>query len=350
MPTLMTIERHILEQQKRHPEATGALTHILYDMALSAKLIARETTRAGIGRDLMGKLEGQQNPTGDIQHRLDVFAHDMIFKMNDHTGLLCVMASEEREDIMPIPEQFEVGNYVLIFDPLDGSSNIDVNASTGTIFSIYRRVTPSGGRGTLEDCLQAGRQIVAAGYVAYSASTMMVYSTGEGVHGFTLDPSLGEFLLSHPNIQTPAKPTYYSINHKDDDQWLSGIQAYVQWLRNKSQPDSPALSQRYVGALVADFHRNLLHGGVFLYPGDASRPHGKLRLLYEAIPLAYLMAQAGGYASDGVGDILDVQPQALHQRTPLIIGDKGLVEAAEGFLRRHNPEWVAEYAPLRSQK
>lgn len=343
----VTIERHILEQQENYPEATGTLTNLLYDIALAAKIIARETTRAGLGRDILGEAGGM-NITGDRQHKLDLYAHETLYKINDHTGRLCIMASEEFEEPIPIPPQFECGNYVLIYDPLDGSSNVDVNGGVGTIFSIFRRKS-EGRHGGLEDCLQPGRALVAAGYIVYGSSTMMVYSTGRGVHGFTLDPSLGEFLLSHPNIQIPAKPTYYSINHSYSADFTDGIRRYIAYLQDQ-QAEHGGLSMRYNGALVADFHRNLLKGGIYLYPGtlrNPAKPHGKLRLLYENAPLAYIAAHAGGYGSDGLGDILDIEPRELHQRTPLFIGHRGLVAQLESFIQRYDSDWVAAYSVIR---
>jgi fructose-1,6-bisphosphatase I len=330
---LVTIERFILDQQSAHPDATGSLTNLLYDMALSAKIIASKTTRAGLA-EVLGSA-GEENVQGEEVQKLDVFAQRTIFRLNDHTGRLAVMASEEEEDIIPIPERFEAGKYVLLYDPLDGSSNIDVNVSVGTIFGIYRRKTLEG-RGTLEDCLQQGRDLVAAGYILYGASTMMVYATagGGGVHGFTLDPAIGEFLLSHPNLRFPEKPKYYSVNQGYQPFWSKGVQAYTEWLQCDT-PEKKGLSLRYIGSLVADFHRNLLTGGVFYYPADTKdpkKPGGKLRLLYEAAPLAFLAQQAGGYASDGTQAILDIQPAGLHQRVPLYIGSRLLVEKAEQFI------------------
>jgi fructose-1,6-bisphosphatase I len=345
----MTIERFIIDQERKFPSASGSLSNLLYDLALAAKIIARETSRAGLISDILGEVGESINPTGDRQYNLDVFADDVIFKMNDHTGRLCVMASEEHEDILPIPQQFNCGSYVLVFDPLDGSGNIDVNGSVGTIFSIFRKVS-AGDRGTLEDCLQPGRDLVAAGYIVYGSSTIMVYSTGEGVHGFTLDPSVGEFLLSHRDIRIPDHPAYYSTNYSYAPYWTTGVKKYVDWLGDPDHTDIPKLSMRYNGALVSDFHRNLLKGGVYVYPGDTrnpKRPEGKLRLLYENAPLAFLAKQAGGYASDGVGDILEIAPSKLHQRTPLFIGNRYLVERAEALIREHDQEWLELYLPLR---
>jgi fructose-1,6-bisphosphatase I len=329
---LVTIERFILDQQHEHPDATGTLTNVLYDLALSAKIIASKTTRAGLA-EVLGSA-GEENVQGEEVQKLDVFAQRTIFRLNDHTGRLAVMASEEEEDIIPIPERFDVGKYVLLYDPLDGSSNIDVNVSVGTIFGIYHRKTTSG-RGTLEDCLQRGRDLVAAGYILYGSSTMMVYATvSGGVHGFTLDPAIGEFLLSHPNIRFPETPKYYSVNQGYEPYWSAGVRAYTEWLQADSS-EKKGLSLRYIGSLVADFHRNLLTGGVFYYPADTKdpkKPGGKLRLLYEAGPLAFLAQQAGGYASDGTQAILDIQPTRLHQRVPLYIGSRPLVEKAEQFI------------------
>ncbi len=328
---LVTIERHILEKQGQYPGATGRLTSLLYDIALAAKLIARETTRAGIV-NVLGATAGQ-NVHGETQQKLDVYADQVIFRMNDHTGRVCVMASEEHDDLLHIPERYPPGYYVLVYDPLDGSSNIDVNASIGTIFAIHRKITPGEGRGTLEDVLQPGSRLVVAAYVIYGSSTMMVYSTGQGVHGFTLDPSIGEFLLSHPNIRIPSPGKYYSVNQGRQKYWTGGVQRYVAWLQGLDDEGREPLGLRYIGSMIADFHRNLLRGGVFLYPADTDQPNGKLRLTYEAQPLAFIAAQAGGYASDGARDILTIQPENLHQRVPVFMGNRDLVERAEQFLR-----------------
>ncbi len=351
MSRIVTIERHILQQQKNYPNASGIFTNLLYDIAMAAKIISRETNRAGL-TDILGTV-GSQNIHGERQQKLDVFADEMIFKMNDHTGRLCAMASEEHDAIIEIPPTFDKGKYVLLYDPLDGSSNIDVNVSVGTIFAIHRKVS-EGEYGTDDDVLQAGHRLAAAGYVIYGSSTMMVYSTGQGVHGFTLDTSVGEFLLSHPDIRVPQDAKYYSTNHGNERYWTPGIQRYVRWLQgaDPADPREP-LSHRYIGSLVADFHRNMLRGGVFLYPGDNFKPetpYGKLRLMYEAQALAFLIEQAGGYASDGVGSILDIQPHDLHQRTPLIVGNRDLVEKAEDFIKTHDQAWIGAYLPHRNRK
>jgi fructose-1,6-bisphosphatase I len=334
---IITIERHILDQQRQYPEATGVFTNLLYDIALAAKIIARETTRAGLV-EILG-LEGKMNVQGEQQMKLDVFANETMIRMNSFTGRLAVMASEELPDIISIPDEYEKGPYVLVFDPLDGSSNIDVNVSIGTIFGIYHRVTKEG-PGTEEDILQPGTSLAAAGYVVYGSSTIMVYTTGNGVHGFTLDPGVGEFLLSHPDIKTPLEPIYYSANHSYEQYWSEGVRRFTKWLQgvDEDNPREP-LNSRYIGSLVADFHRNLMQGGVFYYPADSrdpSKPHGKLRLLYEAAPLAMIVEQAGGYASDGSNPIRDIKPTTIHQRTPLFIGNADLVEAAEQHILKYD--------------
>jgi len=325
---IVTIERFILENQPR--EAGGAFTNLLYDIALAAKAIAHKTNRAGL-LDVLGRT-GDVNVQGENQQKLDVYADRIINRLCDHTGRLCVMASEEHEDILTIPPEYEKGSYVLVYDPLDGSSNIDVNVSIGTIFGIFRCLDWNR-RGRLEDVLQAGRDLVAAGYVLYGASTMLVYTTGAGVHGFTLDPELGEFLLTNEQMTLPEPPSYYSVNHSYYQRWSPAVQKYVRWLGGREGDDAPTLSERYIGSLVADFHRNLLRGGVFVYPAETQKPEGKLRLLYEAAPLAFLIEQAGGYASDGKQPILDILPESLHQRVPLFIGNRTLVEKAEVFVR-----------------
>jgi fructose-1,6-bisphosphatase I len=331
---IITIERHIVEQEREFPEATGVFSSLLYDIALAGKIIARETTRAGLV-EILGSA-GEMNVQGEEQMKLDVFADQVIIRMNSFTGRLAVMASEEREDLIHIPTGYGTGKYVLVFDPLDGSSNIDINATVGTIFAIYRRQSKEG-PGTVEDCLQRGRDVAAAGYIIYGSSTMMVYTTGQGVHGFTLDLSLGEFLLSHPNLRIPEKPKYYSANHAYEKYRSEGIRRFTRWLQGMDEEDErKPLSERYIGALVADFHRNLLKGGIFYYPADSRYPGGKLRLIYEANPLAFIVEQAGGYASDGQRSVLDIKPRDLHQRTPLLIGNRDLVEKAEEFIAKYD--------------
>jgi len=337
--SVVTIERHIIEMERSYPDATGAFTGLLYEIALAAKMIAREVNMAGLF-DVLGKT-GKRNVHGEEVKKLDEWANDVIYRALDHGGYLCCMASEEVEDVMGIPDEFSTGNYVLLYDPLDGSSNIDANVSIGTIFSIHRKIS-SGPRGGLEDCLQPGRDQVCAGYVVYGSSTMLVYTTGKGVHGFTLDPSIGEFLLSHPHICFPDTPQrIYSCNEGNYARWSEGQRKFIDHLKGLDHANSRPFSSRYIGSLVADFHRTLLYGGVFMYPADDRNPNGKLRLLYEAAPLALIAESAGGRASDGSRDILDIAPDALHQRIPLYIGSSEFVSRAEEFLAAEAPAAAA---------
>ncbi|MDX1566846.1 MAG: class 1 fructose-bisphosphatase [Longimicrobiales bacterium] len=333
--SVISIDRHIIEEERRYPEARGALSNILTDLALAAKLIQREVSKAGLV-DILGAT-GDRNVQGERVQKLDVFANEVIYKALDHAGLLCCMASEESEDVIPIPDRFPTGDYVLLYDPLDGSSNIDVNVSIGTIFSILRKVS-GGDRGGLEDCLQPGYRQVAAGYVVYGSSTMLVYTSGNGVHGFTLDPSIGEFLLSHPDIRMPQPPKrVYSVNESYYPLWHEGQKALMRHLKG-TEDGAPrlgrdeAFTSRYIGSLVADFHRTILTGGIFMYPPDEAAPTGKLRLLYEVSPLAFICEEAGGRASDGHRDILSIEPTELHQRTPLYMGSREFVDLAEEYL------------------
>lgn len=330
----MTLNRHIIEQERLYPQATGAFTALLTEIALAAKIISYHVNKAGLV-DILGTA-GSRNIFGEEQQKLDVFANELMVRTLAHGGKLCAMASEESEELIPIPSDYPLGKYVCCFDPLDGSSNIDVNVSIGTIFSIYRRVTPDGKPGTLRDVLQPGYSQVCAGYVIYGSSTMMVYTTGTGVYGFTLDPSYGEFVLSHEKIKIPSKGKTYSVNESYFDYWDEGMKNYIRWVKKIDKDTGRPMNSRYIGSLVADFHRNLLKGGVFLYPGDNKSPdrkHGKLRLLYEANPLAFIVEQAGGRASDGYRRILDIQPEKLHQKTPLFIGSKEDVQIVEEFIQ-----------------
>ncbi len=331
---LVTIERHILERQKLHPDATGDLTRVLQDIALAGKLIASHTTQAGLA-EVLGTTN-EINVQGEEVQKLDEISNDILFRLNDHTGRLAAMVSEEAGDILHIPDKYPTGKYVLSFDPLDGSSNIDYNVSVGTIFAIHRRKSPVGERGTLEDCLQKGRDIVAAGYILYGSSTMFVYSAGNGVYGFTLDPQIGEFILSHPDIKIPAKPKYFSANLGYQRHWSPGVQKFTGWVQGED--GGPELGLRYIGSMVADFHRTLLSGGIFYYPvniDDKKRPNGKLRLLYEVNPLSFIMEKAGGAASDGHQSPLDIEPEHLHHRTPFFVGNRELVAQAEKFIEQY---------------
>ena len=347
MNKLITIERHIQDTQRGHPHATGTFTKMLQDIALAAKLISHETNRAGLV-DILGMTRGE-NPSGERQQKLDMFADSVIFRMNDHTGRVAAMVSEEHEDLIEIPVEYDTGNYVLLYDPLDGSSNIDVNVSIGTIFAIHRKFT-KGEKGTIEDVLQEGKRLEAAGYVIYGSSTMMVYTTGQGVHGFTLDQGLGEFVLSHPDIRIPDEPMYYSVNHGGEKHWTKGVRKLTRMLQGFGETAGTPLKHRYTGSLVADVHRNLLKGGIFYYPGtleNRDKPYGKIRLMYEAQAMAYIVRQAGGYASDGIGDILNIRPHTLHQRTPVFMGNRELVRKAESLIQKYDADWLAAYREYR---
>ena len=307
------------------PRATGVFTGLLNDIALAAKIISREVNHAGLA-EMLGDT-GEENSHGERVQKLDIFADDVMRQVLHHTGLITCMASEEKEFFWPVPDSFPSGEYVVIYDPLDGSSNIDVNVSIGTIFSIHSKISSSE-RGELSDCLQAGKHQVAAGYVLYGSSTMFVYTTGRGVHGFTLDPSLGEFVLSHESMCFPDPPRrVYSINEAHYNSWKTGQQLLIDHLKDEGD-----FSSRYIGSLVADFHRTLLQGGIFMYPSGKGAPEGKLRLLYECSPIAMLAKQAGGRASTGARDVLEVIPDSLHQRVPFYAGNSELVDLAEEFL------------------
>jgi fructose-1,6-bisphosphatase I len=302
-------------------------------MALAAKIIAREVNKAGLV-NILG-FTGDRNVQDEAVQKLDVFAHETIVQAFEHSGHVCVMASEESAEPIFLPPDHPRGKYVLLFDPLDGSSNIDANITIGTIFSVHRKIGV-GTDGAMEDLLQAGDHQVAACYVVYGSSTMLVYTTGNGVHGYTLDPSIGEFLLSHEHMRMPARGSTYSANEGNYCYWQPEVQRYIDYLHQKDPASKRPYSARYVGSLVADFHRTLLYGGIFLYPADtkeSQKTSGKLRLLYEAAPLALIAREAGGRASTGSEDILGIQPTQLHQRVPLLIGSREDVTVAEAYLQ-----------------
>ena len=326
----MTLHRHILEGEKMHPEATGELSALLSQLGLAAKVISLEVNKAGLV-DIIG-FTGDSNVHGEQVKKLDIYAHEMLIKAMDHGGHFCVMASEEEEDIIHIPKKHKIGKYVLLFDPLDGSSNIDANISIGTIFTIYKRITPDGEPGTIEDCLQEGYKQVAAGYIIYGSSTMLVYTAGHGVYGFTLDPAFGEFLLSHDNIKIPANGRIYSLNEGNYLYWPQGLKNYIKHLQSNLYNGKP-FQARYIGSMVADIHRTLLYGGIFIYPSDKRNDHGKLRLMYECNPMAFIVEAAGGRASNGKERILELKPESLHERTPIYIGSPEDVLLVEKFLR-----------------
>lgn len=327
---VFTLEQFISEREKDFPFATGELSNILRNISLAAKVINREVNKAGLV-DILG-ITGQENVHGETVKKLDVFAHHEMIAALSLGGECSVLASEEEEDVIRVSAK--QGNYAVLFDPLDGSSNIDVNVSIGTIFSIYRRTNTSEAIEDLRlEAKQPGNQQVAAGYVLYGSSAMLVYTTGRGVNGFTLDPSIGEFLLSHPDIKIPESGKYYSTNQGYYDLWEDGLKNYIRYLQSSDNPLGQPYGMRYIGTLVADIHRTLFYGGIFMYPATTTSPKGKLRLLYENNPMALIIEQAGGKASDGHSRILDIVPDKLHQRTPLFIGSKQDVEVAESFLR-----------------
>lgn len=319
---IVTLPEFILDRQKDFPYAKGDLTTLLNDIGVAAKIVSRAVRKAGLV-NILGEM-GTDNVQGERQKKLDVFADQQFIAALRQGGVVCGVASEEQDEFIAFEDQLYVGHpYVVAIDPLDGSSNIDVNVSIGTIFSIYR-ITDSNRTARLEDFLQPGRELVAAGYVIYGSSTMLVFTTGRGVNGFTLDPSIGEFCLSHENIRIPETGPYYSINEGNLRDCGQGIQDFIGWC--KGEGGGTALSGRYIGSLVADFHRNLIKGGIYLYPATTKAPLGKLRLLYECNPLAFIVEQAGGMASDGHRPIMDYQPRELHQRVPLFIGSPRLVQ------------------------
>jgi fructose-1,6-bisphosphatase I len=329
----MTLNHHIIEMQRRHPEATGEFSGLLVDLGYAAKTISAKVRRAGL-IDILGAT-GDVNVQGEQVQKLDEIANDLLIRAMEPAGHLCAMASEEADEPIPISDPYPHGNYVLLFDPLDGSSNIDANVPVGTIFAVYRRLSKTG-PGHLTDLLQKGRDLACAGYVVYGSSTMLVYTTGQEVAGFTLDPSVGEFLLSHASIRIPQKGKIYSVNGGNVHTWHPNVQRYLEYLKTTDKETGRPYSSRYVGSLVADFHRNLLYGGVFMYPADnrdPKKPKGKLRLMYEANPLGFVVECAGGYASDGARAILDIEPEELHQRVPLFIGSREDVRLAERFVR-----------------
>jgi len=332
----VTVTEHLLLHQKESPMATGRFTSMFNELILSAKIISREVNKAGLV-DVLG-LTGEVNVQGEAVRKLDDYANAVLIHRMQRAGVLCAIGSEENADLIEIPDHLPKGDYILIFDPLDGSSNIDANVNVGTIFSILRRKEKSECTARLCEVLQKGYEQVAAGYFLYGSSTMMVYTTGRGVNGFTLDPTVGEFLLSHPDIKTPERGKIYSVNEGYWSFWDEATREAVSYFKGSDNERGKPYSARYIGSLVADFHRNLLYGGVFLYPADMQdpkKPKGKLRLMCEASPLAFVIEQAGGAASDGERPILDIEPTELHERVPLFIGSKRDVEKVVEIYRKH---------------
>lgn len=328
---MQSLGEFIVMRQAEYPQAKGELSGILAAIRLAAKVLHRDINRAGLVNDILGEA-GSENVQGEAQKKLDIFAHEKIkaaFLARDNVA---GFASEEEEDFIAFQsEKNRNAKYIVLTDPLDGSSNIDVNVAVGTIFSIYRRVTPVGTPVTLEDFLQPGNKQVAAGYIVYGSSTMLVYTTGNGVNGFTLDPSLGSYYLSNPNMRFPEDGKIYSINEGNYIKFPQGVKDYIKYCQREEE--NRPYTSRYIGSLVADFHRNMIKGGIYIYPSTSQSPRGKLRLLYECNPMAFLTEQAGGKASDGFRRILDIEPTELHQRTPFFCGSRKMVEKVEEFMR-----------------
>lgn len=331
MSKLVTLHEFIVRKQKDFPFASGELSRLLNDIALAAKIVSNDVRKAGLVDHILGA-QGGQNVQGEDQQKLDVVADQAFINAFQNGGEVCGIASEENDDFLAFEsERAQNANYVVLFDPLDGSSNIDVNVSIGTIFSIYRRLSPCGTKPNLQDMLQPGTAQVAAGYVLYGSSTILVYSTGNGVNGFTLDPAIGEFFLSHPDLRMPENGRLYAVNEGNLNDFDPQLRAYLAYCQSHENQTGKPYSGRYIGSLVADFHRNLIKGGIYIYPAVPAAPQGRLRLLYECNPLAFIAEQAGGLATDGNQRILDIQPTELHQRVGFYIGSKLMVEKAMGL-------------------
>lgn len=337
MSKIITLQEFIQSRQADFPYATGELSRLLNDIAFASKVVSRDVRKAGLVDHILGA-QGETNIQGEEQQKLDVVADDLFIKAFEAGAEVCGIASEENDDFVAFEDELgRNGKYVVLFDPLDGSSNIDVNVSIGTIFSVYRRKSEIGSVATLDDMLQAGRDQVAAGYVLYGSSTMLVYTTGRGVNGFTLDPSIGEFCLSHPNMKSPDEGRIYAMNEGNINICNPGFRKYAEFCQSDENPTGKPYSGRYIGSLVADFHRNLIKGGIYIYPATTSSPEGKLRLLYECNPLAFIAEQAGASATTGFERILNIQPTRLHQRVPYIVGSKNMVDKVVSLLE---PELV----------
>ncbi len=329
--SITTLNEFIIQRQTDFPYAKGELSRLLSHFGIAAKIVNKKINKAGLV-DILGAA-GNTNIQGEDQKKLDVFADEVFISALQATGEVCGIVTEENQEIITFEDNVaRDGKYIFLMDPLDGSSNIDVNVSIGTIFSIYRRVSPRGHNAGPEDFLQEGTRMVAAGYIIYGSSTMLVYTTGKGVNGFTLDPSIGEFCLSHPDIRTPEFGTIYSVNEGNYIRFPDGVKKYIKHCQEIDPETRRPYTSRYIGSLVADFHRNLLKGGIFMYPSTASAPKGKLRLAYECNPIAFIAEQAGGKASDGFGRILDLKLESLHQRCPFYVGSRRMVERLEEYL------------------
>ena len=328
---VLTLDEFTIQGLRDFPKATGELSSLLRDMGLAAKRVNVEVNKAGLV-DILGNA-GKTNVQGEDVMKLDEFANNQFMGALQH-GISCAgIGSEEMDDFVPFDDEVSMNSkYVCLFDPLDGSGNIDVNVSIGTIFSVFRRVSPKGTPVTKEDFLQKGRKQVAAGYIVYGSSTMLVYATRRGVNGFTLDPSIGEFCLSHPNLCCPDDGKIYSVNHGNFFQYSEKVREYITKCQYKNKTNGGPYTQRYIGSMVSDVHRNLIKGGIFMYPATTDKPGGKLRLMYECNPFAFIVEVAGGIATDGVQAILDVEPTELHQRTPMFIGSRKMMDELESII------------------
>lgn len=336
---MITLGEYIIKNQAEYPSASGELSSLLSSIRRAAKVVNREINRAGLVTDIIGGSAGSENVQGETQQKLDVFANDVFKAALEARGEVCGIASEEEDHFVGFDDDRQChAKYVVLMDPLDGSSNIDVNVSVGTIFSIYRRVSEPGQPVTMDDFLQPGVNQVAAGYVVYGSSTMLVYTTGNGVHGFTYDPTLGSFCLSHENIRIPEQGKIYSINEGNYIKFPEGVKKYLKFCQEKDDATHRPYTSRYIGSLVSDFHRNMLKGGIYIYPSGTSSPNGKLRLLYECNPLAFLAEQAGGKATDGFRRIMEIKPTELHQRTPYFVGSSKMVDKADELMKAFSAE------------
>ena len=332
MRHITTLGEFIIQSQSEFPDSKGELSSLISSIRLAAKIVNAEINKAGLVDEIMGR-SGALNVQDEEQQKLDVYANRKFIDAIEARRQVCGIASEEEDSFIAFDNpQCRNGKYVILIDPLDGSSNIDVNVSVGTIFSIYKRISPIGSVAVEEDFLQKGNKQVAAGYVIYGSSTMMVYTTGKGVNGFTFDPTIGSYFLSHPDFNIPIKGKLYSVNEGNFPYFSQDIRDYLKFIKEEDKNSGRPYSGRYIGSLVSDFHRNMIKGGIYLYPGTTSRPTGKLRLCYECNPMAFIIEKAGGKASDGQGRIMDIQPERLHQRSPLIIGSSAMVDEVLGFL------------------
>lgn len=331
---ITTLDDFIIQRQKDYPEAKGEFSRLLYHLGTAAKMVGNKIRKAGLA-DILGDV-GKINVQGENQQKLDVYADEVFISALLASGECCGVASEENQNIITFTHEFAVnGKYIVCMDPLDGSSNIDVNVSVGTIFSIYRRISEKGEHATDNDFLQKGTEQLAAGYIIYGSSTMLVYTTGKGVNGFTLDPSLGEFCLSHADIKMPTSGNLYSVNEGNYIKFPDGVKKYIKYCQERDSSTKRPYVSRYIGSLVSDFHRNLLKGGIYMYPSSEAYPIGKLRLVYECNPIAFIAEHAGGMASNGINRILGLQPESLHQKTPYFVGSVDMVNKVEEFIRLH---------------